>query len=784
MTKWEKAIGLLLACSLVMSLLPVGVLASETEGEPIPDTYPAVTGDCVIDEQNFPDERFRTYVLETWDENEDGVLGVQEADAADQIDVSSLEIASLQGIGYFPALTKLDCSNNLLTSLDLGGMERLQQLRCHGNSLAELNVGQCPALEELYCSQNQLTFLHLGDNPRLTTLLCQDNRLQELDLSGCGELEFLFCFNNCLPYLDVSGTPRLADLQAQGNVRQWPELTDSRQLDLATIPGFDPARATGWKNAVLSGSTLVVDEFTSSVTFTYDLDGEGETAVFTWVVPKPEGIELAEKNFPDDNFRLLVSLAFDTEKDRVLTPDEITAATTLDASGWDIDSLKGIEFFTELETLNCGQNHLPFLDVSGCPLLSELAAEGNTAVMEVRPDRMLDLTAIEGFDPQRASGWTGGALRGTILIADKSADQVRFTYDLDGSLGEKAAVFTWNITAVQPQEPAIDDVNFPDEAFRTYILENLDGNGDGILNEAEAGAVTRLYLEEINISSLEGLCHFPCLRELYCGFNQLTALDLTGCPGLVTVNCDGNGLMDLILPAGLEVLSCEHNRLTDLDIRGCLNLTWLFCSDNEINDLDVSANEKLEKLYYDGGALPVPEESSGEEPPEESVPSETALVEKVQELPQEESRDEIPGAAHDCSLTGHQFAQWSSVILPTCHTEGTLGHSTCLLCGKNFDAGGKELTELAIPMAPDRHGSTENTPAVKSTCTEEGVTAGVFCCDCGRYVSGHTPIPPAHQLSAWQRGTADAQGHFTCQVCGKYFDKSGAELEKNAISDP
>ena len=54
------------------------------------------------------------------------------------------------------ALTTLECSENLLTSLNLQGCNALQELYCSSNKLTSLNVKDCTALKRLECDQNKL----------------------------------------------------------------------------------------------------------------------------------------------------------------------------------------------------------------------------------------------------------------------------------------------------------------------------------------------------------------------------------------------------------------------------------------------------------------------------------------------------------------------------------------------------------------------------------------------------------------------------------------------------
>ncbi|MDE6508494.1 MAG: hypothetical protein K2L04_08550, partial [Alistipes sp.] len=76
-----------------------------------------------------------------------------------QINVYTGHLTSLQGIEFFSALTKLDCSNNYLTALDVSKNTALTQLNCFFNGLNSLDVSGCTALTELSCYGNQLTTL-------------------------------------------------------------------------------------------------------------------------------------------------------------------------------------------------------------------------------------------------------------------------------------------------------------------------------------------------------------------------------------------------------------------------------------------------------------------------------------------------------------------------------------------------------------------------------------------------------------------------------------------------
>lgn len=63
------------------------------------------------------------------------------------------------------------------------------------------------------------------------------------------------------------------------------------------------------------------------------------------------GVPVDSENFPDETFRSIVSENFDTDKNGLLSSEE--AVRKLYCDECDITSLKGIEYFTELEELEC-----------------------------------------------------------------------------------------------------------------------------------------------------------------------------------------------------------------------------------------------------------------------------------------------------------------------------------------------------------------------------------------------------------------------------------------------
>lgn len=95
----------------------------------------------------------------------------------------------------------------------------------------------------------------------------------------------------------------------------------------------------------------------------------------------------------------------------------------------------------------------------------------------------------------------------------------------------------------------ISEENFPDAAFRAWLLrpENLNGIGqDGVLTQEELQTVTAINVKNQGIASWQGIEYFTQLKNLNAGSNQLTSLTLK-------------------LPV-LEGLYVAYNQLTTLDM--------------------------------------------------------------------------------------------------------------------------------------------------------------------------------------------------------------------------
>ena len=99
-------------------------------------------------------------------------------------------------------------------------------------------------------------------------------------------------------------------------------------------------------------------------------------------------IELSSSNFPDDAFREYLKQFDSIKKDNMLQPAERNGVKEIDVSGGyngqKITNLKGIEFFPNLEKLDCDENNLNSLDVSqNTALLNLNCSQNNLTSLDV-----------------------------------------------------------------------------------------------------------------------------------------------------------------------------------------------------------------------------------------------------------------------------------------------------------------------------------------------------------------------------------------------------------------
>lgn len=344
-------------------------------------------------------------------------------------------------------------------------------------------------------------------------------------------------------------------------------------------------------------------------------------------------VKISSSTFPDEAFRSYVSSNFDKDGDGILSAAEIADITEISLSDYEnsisIESLAGIEYFSELTGLDCGYisvanlnlsnnkklsylqcselgdikldisgctaltylecsaTYMDELDVSGCPNLEHLSCgQCDLTKLDLRNNTKLEYldctnNLISDLDLSNNPALTTVNCSSEALKTLNISNNPLLT-DLTFNAGITVICGTYTIKdAVQ-----VSSLNFPDEEFRAYVSKNFDANSDGILSREEIANVKSIdvaYHSEGDeegwgrITSLWGIEYLTSLEHLECYYNEITYLNLSQ-------------------NTKLKYLSCSDNFMTELDLSNNPELEYLSCEDTPLESLDVSHNNKLTRI--------------------------------------------------------------------------------------------------------------------------------------------------------------------------------------------
>ena len=303
----------------------------------------------------------------------------------------------------------------------------------------------------------------------------------------------------------------------------------------------------GYLTVTVSGAALKEDFFRSRCSANATLtisDGNNELASeYIPLVPWTTDVI----SFGDPAFKAYCVENFDTSGDGEISEDEAEAVTSINASMLNITSLVGIEYFSNLESIDVSFNKLETLDLSHSTKLESVLVNGNKL-------QTLNLSGL--------------------------ADMT----ELDCSNNK--------LTALNVSEA---------EGLLTL---NCSNNQIGALNVKKNKTLTELQCSNNQIAALD-LKNNTALESLYCRKNSISVLDVTKLTALKNFDCSNNNLtsLNLYLNSLLENLYCANNSLTALSVAANTALTVLDCSGNALTVLDVSKNAALETLTCSNNTL-------------------------------------------------------------------------------------------------------------------------------------------------------------------------------------
>ena len=456
---------------------------------------------------DIPDPNFKAYLVANYDQNSDNEISRFEIEKLKSLIVSSLGIASLEGIEHFTNLEGLACDNNSLTELDLSKNTQLTELTCGYNKISKLILPpNAEKMTWLSCGDNKLTGkLDCSNWVNLTNLNCHTNNFTALDLTGCSELIGLSCGNNNLTSLNVQDCSNLTTLQCDGNKLSSLDISMCPYL-LTLSCGNNNLETLDLSNCHNLDRLFCQDNKLSSL---------------------------------DISMCLKLSLLYcQNNMLTLLTLGNASTLRDLDCSQNQLSSLIATSC-TSLTQLTCDNNNIRILDISNCYNLGDLIWHNN-------PFEEINLGDVASITFHNYAA---------IYDPTKTTDYPYLSYALNNSTKLKITSSRYSRLNVSGNQLESLDISQSPNIQKLYCNSNnlttLDVTKHRQLVElnCEANHMTELNLETNSL-----------LQYLKCNYNQLTALKTTNNPELRTLEIKSNQIdvLDLSNNQYINTLRCQE----------------------------------------------------------------------------------------------------------------------------------------------------------------------------------------------------------------------------------
>ena len=263
------------------------------------------------------------------------------------------------------------------------------------------------------------------------------------------------------------------------------------------------------------------------------------------------------------------TIILDANQDGEIDHKEAEILTEIDLSNLGLPDLDGIEYFSNLTSLDCSNNYIKTLDLSKNTKLTSLSCSDN-------PLTSLDISNCSALK--------------TLNCSNNQLSS------LDISNNKKLT----KLTCVGNQ---LSDLNISNNTELTELV--CYNNQLTSLNVHNCSSLTTLVCDNNSITSLD-FSNCASLVDINCFSNQLTSLNISDCTKLIHLDCSYNfslTYLDISNNTKLTEFNCRHNQLSSLDVSNCTSLKNLDCGYNQLSSLNISNNLKLEGFWCDGNVL-------------------------------------------------------------------------------------------------------------------------------------------------------------------------------------
>lgn len=524
-------------------------------------TYPAVIADKFL----------KTYIMTNFDKNKDGEISKEEAEAVTAIEMRDTEIASIDGLEYFPNLESVDFAKHRLMKVDFSQCPSLKKLNVSQGAglsslvlpatLEELSIMQCPILKKinlsvapnlknLYASSTGFAVApDLSKNTKLETVGFSRAEFTTIDVSKNTELKSLSVGSDMFNSLDVTNNTKLTDLSVTGKITTL-DLTKNTQLESLSIENtkiaeIDVTNCPYLRSINFNSTPIEVIDLSRNLLLTSASAYMASSLKTVWL-SKGQTIESTSNindfikykdyvagpdaiaNIEDDVYKTYL-LTFDKNGDGKLDKTEVEAITEINIKGLGVKSLKGVEYvnFTNVRKLDCSDNELTELPVAGFfTNLEEIDFSNNQLTGRIELNKCKKLRILKG--------------------SDNMLEEVAF----ENSVLESVDLSNNQLTRFQC-------------SYNTSTLKSVNVANNLLSESSGFSCSDNAVLTDWNVSN-----------------NNLKYVYLHSTPMLENYNVSGNPLVELTLfgagyGTALKTLDASNTALSSLDISGNMSLQSL-----------------------------------------------------------------------------------------------------------------------------------------------------------------------------------------------------------------
>ncbi len=373
-------------------------------------------------------------------------------------------------------------------------------------------------------------------------------------------------------------------------------------------------------------------------------------------------VEINEDNFPDVNFMLYVREELDTNQSGTLSSTERTQVKKIDVSNRGIKSLEGINYFTNIESLECYGNELTWLDVRKNWALTYLDCSNNKLeglrggaeytdcsfnCITDMPDEdyistlichhnQISYAYIDHAENLRQLDCSNNQITTMDLTDATELKTLNCSYNQLSSLYLSNNTMLGALVCNGNGMVRLGINNVPALVSAYTAGEKIEYDG-GWLYRSDDGSMLIDKTANVYTQPLEGVAineeNFPdakfrsilsdssydndqngvlsdeeigaitYLRYSSQGFTSLKGVEYF--TWLTELDCHDNKLteLDVSQNRALQILDCSNNKLKTLDVSHNVNLLKLSCGKNSLSSVDVSMLSGLRELSIQNNAL-------------------------------------------------------------------------------------------------------------------------------------------------------------------------------------